>query len=311
MKKIFFLALLMGFIGNAQCPEGLITSEQNLVKNGDFENGSSSFESEYDEDTSAGAGKFRITDDAYKFSSTYFKGKGEGNFMAVDGAQGEGIIVWSQKISVKKNTTYFFSCWVSNLLDIKLGPPAVLQFSINGKLLDVPFKCPRKLNKWEQFFVLWNSDGAEFAEIKVVSQNADWTGNDFGLDRIKFYECQETKLKIVEDKPVVLRNVLFDTNSAVILESSFSELNELVGYLKRNNTKKIAISGHTDNVGSDAANQKLSEARATSVMAYLVTNGIEESRLTAIGFGEEKPVDSNDTFEGRQKNRRVEFIFVK
>ena len=119
------------------------------------------------------------------------------------------------------------------------------------------------------------------------------------------------KLKIVEDQPVVLRNVLFDTSSAVILESSFSELNELVGYLKRNKDKKIDISGHTDNVGSDAANQKLSDARAKSVMSYLVTNGIEESRMTAIGFGEEKPVDSNDTFEGRQKNRRVEFIIVK
>lgn len=144
-----------------------------------------------------------------------------------------------------------------------------------------------------------------------MSQNPDWDGNDFGLDRIKFYECQEVKLKIVEDQPVVLRNVLFDTNSAVILESSFSELNELVGYLKRNIDKKIDISGHTDNVGSDAANQKLSDARAKSVMSYLVTNGIEESRMTAIGFGEEKPVDSNDTFEGRQKNRRVEFIIVK
>ena len=310
MRKVFYLMILATSAVFSQCPEGLITSEQNLVKNGDFEEGSTPFDSDYNEEELAGAGNYRITDDAYKFSPIYFKGKGEGNFMTVDGANGENMTVWSQKISVKKNTTYFFSCWTSTL-NVKTGPPAVLQFSINGKLLDVPFKCPKKLNKWEQFFVLWNSEGTEEIEIRIVSQNPDWDGNDFGLDRIKFYECQEVKLKIVEDKPVVLRNVLFDTNSAVILESSFPELNELVGYLKRNKDKKIDISGHTDNVGSDASNQKLSDARAKSVMSYLATNGVEESRMTAVGFGEEKPVDSNDTFEGRQKNRRVEFIIVK
>jgi outer membrane protein OmpA-like peptidoglycan-associated protein len=88
---------------------------------------------------------------------------------------------------------------------------------------------------------LWNSEEKEHIEIRIVSQNPDWDGNDFGLDRIKFYECQEVKLKIVEDKPVVLRNVLFDTNSAVIVASSFSELNELVGYLKSNKDKKIVF----------------------------------------------------------------------
>ncbi len=310
MKKAIFLIVFSVSVAFSQCPEGLITSEQNLVKNGDFEEGSTPFDSDYRERELAGASNYRITDNAYKFSPIYFKGKGDGNFMAVDGANGANKTVWSQKIAVKKNTTYFFSCWV-NTLNIKTGPPAVLQFSINGKLLDVPFKCPKKLNKWEQFFVLWNSEGAENIKIRIVSQNPDWDGNDFGLDRIKFYECEEVKLKITEDQPVVLRNVLFDTNSSVILESSFSELNELVSYLKRNMDKKIDISGHTDNVGSDSANQKLSQARAKSVMNYLVEKGIEENRLTATGLGEEKPTDSNDTFEGRQKNRRVEFIVVK
>ncbi len=310
MRKVFYLMILTTSAVFSQCPEGLITSEQNLVKNGDFEETTTPFDSDYYEEELAGASHYRITDDAYKFSPIYFKGKGEGNFMAVDGANGPNKTVWSQKISVKKNTTYFFSCWV-NTLNVKTGPPAVLQFSINGNLLDKPFKCPNKLNKWEQFFVLWNSEEKEQIEIRIVSQNPDWDGNDFGLDRIKFYECQEVKLKIVEDKPVVLRNVLFDTNSAVIVASSFSELDELVGYLKRSKDKKIVLSGHTDTVGSDSANQKLSEARAKSVMEYLVQKGIENNRLSAVGFGEEKPVDSNDTFEGRQKNRRVEFVFVK
>lgn len=310
MKKIVYLSILITYSAFSQCPEGLITSEQNLVKNGDFEENNTPFDSDYYEEELAGAGHYRITDDAYNFSPIYFKGKGEGNFMAVDGANGSNKTVWSQNISVKKNTTYFFSCWV-NTLNIKTGPPAVLQFSINGTLLDKPFRCPKKLNQWEQFFVLWNSENNEKIELRIVSQNPDWDGNDFGLDRIKFYECQEIKLKIVEDKPVVLRNVLFDTNSSVILESSFAELDELVKYLNLKKDKKIDISGHTDNVGSDSANQKLSEARAKSVMDYLIQKGIGATRLTAIGQGEKIPVDSNDTFEGRQKNRRVEFIILK
>lgn len=310
MKKIVYLSILIASGAFSQCPEGSITSEQNLIKNGDFEENNTPFESDYYEEELAGASHYRITDDAYKFSPIYFKGKGEGNFMAVDGANGPNKTVWSQNISVKKNSTYFFSCWV-NTLNIKTGPPAVLQFSINGNLLDKPFRCPKKLNQWEQFFVLWNSESNEKIELRIVSQNPDWDGNDFGLDRIKFYECQEVKLKIVEDKPVVLRNVLFDTNSSVILESSFAELNELVSYLKRSKDKKIAISGHTDDVGSDGANQKLSEARAKSIMGYLVQNGIDTVRMTAVGLGEKNPIDSNETLEGRQKNRRVEFIIVK
>lgn len=310
MKKAFYLMILTTSAVFSQCPEGLITSEQNLVKNGDFEESNTPFESDYSEEELAGASHYRITDDAYNFSPIYFKGKGDGNFMAVDGANGRNLTVWMQNISVKKNTTYFFSCWV-NTLNVKTGPPAVLQFSINGKLLDRPFVCPNKLNKWEQFFVLWDSKDEEKIAIRIVSQNPDWDGNDFGLDRIKFYECQEIKLKIVEDKPVVLRNVLFDTNSATILESSFAELDELVKYLNLKKDKKIDISGHTDNIGSDNANQKLSEARAKSVMNYLIQKGIDENRLTSVGQGEKIPVDSNDTFEGRQKNRRVEFVFVK
>ena len=108
MRKVFYLMILATSAVFSQCPEGLITSEQNLVKNGDFEEGSTPFDSDYNEEELAGAGNYRITDDAYKFSPIYFKGKGDGNFMTVDGANGKDMAVWSQKISVKKNTTYFF-----------------------------------------------------------------------------------------------------------------------------------------------------------------------------------------------------------
>ena len=79
--------------------------------------------------------------------------------------------------------------------------------------------------------------------------------------------------------------------------------------LKEHPDLKLAIEGHTDNVGDAAANQKLSEKRANAVKQYLVSSyGIDAGRLTAKGLGATKPVGSNDTLEGRQNNRRVELV---
>ena len=72
------------------------------------------------------------------------------------------------------------------------------------------------------------------------------------------------------------------------------------------NTKKVTVEGHTDNIGSDAYNDKLSNKRAKTVSDYFVSKGIDASRLTAVGKGESSPIASNDTEEGRFKNRRVE-----
>ena len=74
---------------------------------------------------------------------------------------------------------------------------------------------------------------------------------------------------------------------------------------------KIQINGHTDNVGSPENNQMLSLNRATAVMNYLIEKGVENIRLTAKGFGESQPIDTNDTIEGRKNNRRTEFIVVE
>ena len=74
---------------------------------------------------------------------------------------------------------------------------------------------------------------------------------------------------------------------------------------------KVEISGHTDNVGTDEDNQILSENRAESVRKYLVENGIPEELLTTKGYGESRPIESNNTEYGRHKNRRVEIKFIK
>lgn len=108
-----------------------------------------------------------------------------------------------------------------------------------------------------------------------------------------------------------LNNLFFDFAKSSLRNESYPELNRLVGLFKRLPNLTVEIGGHTDNVGSDASNQKLSQARAESVRKYLISKGVQASRLTSAGYGEAKPVATNDTDEGRQLNRRVELRIVK
>ncbi|MDX1910166.1 MAG: OmpA family protein [Saprospiraceae bacterium] len=108
-------------------------------------------------------------------------------------------------------------------------------------------------------------------------------------------------------KPVVLRNVFFETGSAALRPESLGELDRLAQLLLEASELKIQINGHTDNVGDEVSNQKLSEQRARSVWEYLRTKGIAETRLLFKGFGESRPLEPNDTPEGRARNRRTEF----
>jgi len=104
----------------------------------------------------------------------------------------------------------------------------------------------------------------------------------------------------------IIKNLHFATNKTRILPTSEEALNDLYKYLSSNPQIRIKIIGHTDNVGKDAANQKLSEGRATAVKQDLMERGITAERIEAEGRGESQPIDTNDTEEGRQNNRRVE-----
>lgn len=107
---------------------------------------------------------------------------------------------------------------------------------------------------------------------------------------------------------IVMENIYFETNKYEILPESYQELDKLVKIMKRHSTMTINIQGHTDSEGNADYNLTLSENRANSVHDYLVKNGIQKSRLTFEGKGLSAPVAANDSSEGRQKNRRVEFV---
>ncbi len=120
----------------------------------------------------------------------------------------------------------------------------------------------------------------------------------------------DTKVDEGSGQIILLKPIQFATGRATIKAVSFPILDEVVLLLKTRKELKIAVHGHTDNRGRAAMNQRLSENRAAACVKYLVTKGIDENRLQSQGFGPDKPLDTNDTANGRARNRRVEFKIV-
>lgn len=127
---------------------------------------------------------------------------------------------------------------------------------------------------------------------------------DFNLDPIGVARVQE-------NASILLNNLFFDLEKATLRSESFPELNRIVALMKESPSMQIEIAGHTDTTGSDEYNLALSRQRAGAVASYLTEKGIDSSRMTVLFFGETKPMVSNDTREGRKKNRRVEFRILK
>lgn len=115
---------------------------------------------------------------------------------------------------------------------------------------------------------------------------------------------------IRQNMKITLKNVFFATGKTTILSESDPALENLYEFLVINDRIRIRIIGHTDNVGSEAANMKLSAGRAQSIAEDLVSRGIEVSRIEYEGHGENEPIATNETEEGRAQNRRVEFIIL-
>lgn len=119
---------------------------------------------------------------------------------------------------------------------------------------------------------------------------------------------ERMKTEIQEKGKIIVYGINFETNSATLKEESFNKLDEIFRLLEINKNMKLKIDGHTDNIGSNASNLKLSLNRAESVKKYLVNKGINDQRLIAAGKGEEVPIADNETQLGRAANRRVELL---
>ena len=145
-----------------------------------------------------------------------------------------------------------------------------------------------------------------FAEVEgfiPISDNLDLTQYDADT---KIVNRDLTLVPVEKDATIVLNNLFFDFDRASLKPESFPELDRVIEFLKKNESVHVGISGHTDSVGDENYNLGLSKRRVTSVQQYLINKGLASERIEISWFGETQPVESNETPEGRAKNRRVE-----
>lgn len=154
-----------------------------------------------------------------------------------------------------------------------------------------------------------NAPVTEGKPVGITLATTAYEGNEKFLKNIRLAAGGADLYKrVMTDGKYVTRGIKFDVNKATIRPESMGTLNEVARVLREHADLKFSIEGHTDSDGDDAANLKLSQARAEAVKTQLLALGIEAARLTCKGLGETKPVDANTTPLGKANNRRVEFV---
>lgn len=168
----------------------------NIIDNGDFSAGNTSFNSQYIDAIGTGIGgawgplslegTYAVTNNPAlvhtNFASCSDHTSGSGNMIVVNGSGTPNLEVWCQTVTVDPTLTYQFSSWVTSVI---ASNPAVLQFSINDELLGDPFEATTTTCEWTNFFEIWEANGSTTAEICIVNQNTGGSGNDFALDDIE------------------------------------------------------------------------------------------------------------------------------
>lgn len=176
-----------------------------------------------------------------------------------------------------------------------------IKFYVDGKrVINVP-----NAKAGAGWFTLWSGgkdDRPTYIKNIFVAKGA-----------VELYGRTETDMSAVERSiqetgKFVTNNILFKTGKADLLPESMEEIKKIADYMKKNPSARFEVQGHTDNQGSDAVNDPLSQKRAEAVVKALVSLGCDEFNLRAVGKGSHEPVAPNTTDEGRAKNRRVEFI---
>ena len=146
--------------------------------------------------------------------------------------------------------------------------------------------------------------------VNVYKDGYLFHSENFDLDEQSALQALKLEIplqRLDKGSKIVLNNIFFDTDAYTLKSESEVELNTLVNFMNNNASLEVEIEGHTDNVGTESHNLKLSENRAKAVYDFLVENGIDANRMTFKGFGVSQPITTNDTQEGRATNRRTAF----
>ena len=265
-------------------------------------------------------GRYNILTDAYKWRPYVFVGFGHLQFADGSYSQGNTVIPYGlgltyqvrPNVALRLQETFMYSDFdrmdadpSKKLNDSYLQHSIGLVFNFgNSKndadkdgVADDKDDCPMIAGSKESNGCP-DQDGDGVPDDKDECPTVKGTAANNGCPEIK-----ETDIQILKD---ALYGINFETGSDVLSASSYEVLDRVVSLMNLNNNYKLVIEGHTDSQGNDDLNMKLSEKRANAVKNYLVSKGVDATRLTAVGYGETKPIADNETTEGRAQNRRVE-----
>ena len=266
-------------------------------------------------------------------------------FKAITPYAGEnmvGIVIhgdfWSEYLKVKlleptqAGTEYYVEFWIAYCQEYnkdekpKFSNPYLGAyigediFHKDEKIMQLPNqvglknRVPLKDKIWTKVSGSFIADGSYqhlyIGQFQGPNLDADFLLGYYFIDEVSVvkFSDKSTVFSPKEYVPDGLNNIYFETDKYDLLPQSFSTLDKVVSYLSKNQSLKLEIHGHTDSRGENYHNDELSQNRAKSVNDYLTSKGIAASRLKWFGDGSSKPIASNDTEEGRQENRRVEFI---
>ena len=183
-------------------------------------------------------------------------------------------------------------------------------------IVDVNDKCPNKAEDYDGFQdedgcpeETGDTDGDGILDDVDMCINKRETFNSY-MDMDGCPDNAPRGVRVTKTSIEINEKIFFETGKAVILPKSFDILNSVAQAMKDYSNISIEVQGHTDSVGSDSYNLKLSDRRANSVRQYLIEQGVDAERLQAKGYGESTPIADNATEEGKERNRRVEFKII-
>lgn len=153
-------------------------------------------------------------------------------------------------------------------------------------------------------------DIPDMDDVEITAESTGYLPEKEIISR-KDDEKKITLKKIEKGKTIIVDNIHFETGKAYLQKESLNLLIGIVDQMNKNPKMKLEIRGHTDSIGSNELNKKLSERRADSVIEFMIKKGISPDRLQSVGMGEEEPIGDNNTPEGRSKNRRTEFFVIE
>ena len=168
----------------------------------------------------------------------------------------------------------------------------------------------------EKYLIIGNFKPNKQTKVRQTTRGAK-KGAYYYVDNLELQLIDEGMTAMVPEQPLALnkshrfQNLLFEFDRYMLLDSAKSDIKSIYNYLETNTDLSIHIDGHTDNIGSQKYNRKLSGYRCEAVAEYLVNLGLEKDRISWSAHGGSVPIADNQTDEGRKLNRRVEFILVK